>query len=81
MDDLVDLECDLSFKVVLVGDVFVGKTSLLDRFQSRELCAKYPDAKLPRPPPTVGLSSRQEIVEIRGMDVILAIWDTAGQER
>jgi GTPase SAR1 family protein len=75
--DKEDVDCDYAFKAVLVGESFVGKTSLLLRFMSGDLYGERP----PRPPPTLGLSSRTEKLNLRGLNVKVSIWDTAGQER
>lgn len=62
-----------SFKIVLVGDSHVGKTSICKRF-----CHGTFDETFV---PTVGLEFGSKIVEVDGVRVKLQIWDTAGQER
>eukprot|EP00252_Welwitschia_mirabilis_P011167 TRINITY_DN2510_c0_g1_i2.p1 TRINITY_DN2510_c0_g1~~TRINITY_DN2510_c0_g1_i2.p1 ORF type:complete len:167 (+),score=26.44 TRINITY_DN2510_c0_g1_i2:436-936(+) len=60
------------FKVLLIGDSGVGKSSLLLRFTNDT----FDDL-----PPTVGIDFRFRRMTIGGKRLKLAIWDTAGQER
>ena len=76
LDGVVGEDADYTFKCVMVGDVFVGKTSLLERFYNPDL---YED-KPPRPAPTVGLTSRTEMLNIQGFKVCVSIWDTGMRE-
>ena len=62
-----------SFKVVLVGDSGVGKTSIINRFVSSEFN--------PRIETTVGLDIASHIMLVDGNVVRFQLWDTAGQER
>eukprot|EP01017_Pseudomicrothorax_dubius_P049097 TRINITY_DN9074_c0_g1_i1.p1 TRINITY_DN9074_c0_g1~~TRINITY_DN9074_c0_g1_i1.p1 ORF type:complete len:202 (-),score=26.28 TRINITY_DN9074_c0_g1_i1:128-733(-) len=64
---------DYLFKLVLVGDSGVGKSSVLARFTDNifvgaNLC-------------TIGVDFKVKSVDIAGARVKLQIWDTAGQER
>jgi small GTP-binding protein len=61
------------FKVVLIGDAEVGKTSLLRRLISGDFQTKLEN--------TVGANHYQYRVHAHGEDIDLAIWDTAGQEQ
>ncbi|XP_060114522.1 ras-related protein Rab-42-like [Heteronotia binoei] len=62
------------FRVILLGDSTVGKTSLLRRYTERYF--------LPDPCPTVGVEFYSKIMELPpGIKVKLQLWDTAGQER
>lgn len=60
-------------KVVVVGDMAVGKTSLSVRFTEQKYDNKYVQ--------TVGASFYVRAVELKGKKIIFQIWDTAGQER
>ena len=60
------------FKVVVVGESGVGKSSLLARL-------RHPDGTLPDVAPTIGMDTTDFTVADTG--VRLSIWDTAGQER
>jgi len=61
------------FKVVLLGEGCVGKTSLVLRY-----CANSFDDKHVQ---TITASFKTKRLNIDGQRVTLAIWDTAGQER
>ncbi|KAI5096664.1 ras-related protein Rab-34 isoform X1 [Silurus meridionalis] len=60
-------------KVIVVGDVAVGKTSLINRF-CRDRYEKGYKA-------TIGVDFEMERFEILGVPFSLQLWDTAGQER
>ncbi|KAJ6865059.1 ras-related protein RABC2a-like isoform X1 [Populus alba x Populus x berolinensis] len=63
---------DLSFKILLIGDSGVGKSSLLVSFifSSAEDLA-----------PTIGVDFKIKQLTVGGKRLKLTIWDTAGQER
>uniref|UniRef100_UPI00358E1661 ras-related protein Rab-36 n=1 Tax=Myxine glutinosa TaxID=7769 RepID=UPI00358E1661 len=60
-------------KVVVVGDLAVGKTCLIHRFCKDAFDADYKA--------TIGVDFEVERFEICGIPFSLQIWDTAGQER
>ncbi|CAM2103228.1 ras-related protein Rab-36 isoform X1 [Caretta caretta] len=60
-------------KVVVVGDLYVGKTSLINRF-----CKDIFDRDYKA---TIGVDFEIERFEIAGVPYNLQIWDTAGQEK
>ncbi|XP_029475991.1 ras-related protein Rab-36 isoform X1 [Rhinatrema bivittatum] len=60
-------------KVVVVGDLYVGKTSLINRF-----CKDIFDRDYKA---TIGVDFEIERFEIAGIPYNLQIWDTAGQEK
>ena len=64
-----------SFKVVLVGDSNVGKTSILQRYAKDTFRGDIE--------PTVGPQFMSRMVELEetGTTMKLQIWDTAGQEK
>nr|XP_004610661.1 unnamed protein product [Sorex araneus] len=64
---------DRLFKIVLVGNSSVGKTSFLRRF-----CE---DRFSPGMAATVGIDYRVKTVTVDNSRVALQLWDTAGQER
>jgi len=68
-----DENYEMMFKVVLVGDSFVGKTNIMSKYLKNEF---HEDSKA-----TVGVEfgSKQFIIE--GHTIKAQIWDTAGQER
>jgi Ras-related protein Rab-21 len=61
-----------SFKVVLLGDTRVGKTSLLARKTGRD---QFGNQK-----PTVGSHCTDLAVRVGAANVMMQVWDTAGQE-
>jgi Ras-related protein Rab-5C len=63
----------LSYKVVLLGDSAVGKSSLVSRFVRDE----FTDA----PQPTIGAAFLTKTIRSGEFSVKFEIWDTAGQER
>nr|XP_027073590.1 ras-related protein RABC1-like [Coffea arabica] len=65
-------EFDYLFKLLLIGDSGVGKSTLLVSFAS--------DA-FEQLSPTIGVDFKVKYVNIGGKKLKLAIWDTAGQER
>lgn len=61
------------FKVVLLGEGRVGKTSLVLRF-----CK---DTFTDGQPPTIQASCMDKVLRVGEKNLHLVIWDTAGQER
>uniref|UniRef100_A0A8C4HCB6 EF-hand domain-containing protein n=1 Tax=Dicentrarchus labrax TaxID=13489 RepID=A0A8C4HCB6_DICLA len=64
---------DRLFKIVLVGNSSVGKTSLLRRFCD--------DCFHPGTSATVGIDYSVKTITVDNSQVALQMWDTAGQER
>ncbi|KAI8034430.1 ras-related protein Rab-35 [Drosophila ficusphila] len=64
---------DHLFKLLIIGDSGVGKSSLLIRFSDDTFSGSYIT--------TIGVDFKIRTVDIEGMRVKLQIWDTAGQER
>jgi small GTP-binding protein len=63
----------LQFKLPLIGDANVGKTSIVSRYTSDNFVA---NAR-----PTVGVSTTTIAITVNKQTVELSVWDTAGQER
>ncbi|MES1912850.1 MAG: Ras-related protein Rab-5A [Cercozoa sp. M6MM] len=63
----------LSFKLVLLGDAAVGKSSCVARFAKNEF--------LDFQPPTIGAAFLAQTINLGEHIVKFEIWDTAGQER
>ncbi|CAL1281544.1 unnamed protein product [Larinioides sclopetarius] len=61
------------FKVILVGESGVGKTSFVIRFADSKFQNVYES--------TVGVDCKKVRVNVEGTPADLQIWDTAGQER
>jgi len=64
---------DAIYKVIVIGDPAVGKTSLLSKYATNQFEEKYL--------PTVGVSILKEPIELKDKDagVTLMFWDIAGQ--
>jgi len=62
----------LALKGILLGDSFVGKTSLLTRYTEGSFSSAIA---------TVGVDARVKALAARGRPVKVRLWDTAGQER
>ncbi|XP_013872368.1 ras-related protein Rab-34, partial [Austrofundulus limnaeus] len=60
-------------KVIVVGDVAVGKTCLISRFCKDAFDRGYKA--------TIGVDFEMERFEVLGVPFSLQLWDTAGQER
>ncbi|WEU39944.1 MAG: GTP-binding protein [Candidatus Odinarchaeum yellowstonii] len=61
------------FKLVVLGDERVGKTSLIFRYTERRFLGDYK--------PTIGIDFSAKLVEIGKYNVDLIIWDLGGQEK
>ena len=62
-----------SFKVILIGDSFVGKTSLILRFCKDQ----YEENSLA----TIGIDTQKKYIKKDNKKIELIIWDTAGEEK
>eukprot|EP01060_Flectonema_neradi_P004235 TRINITY_DN12765_c0_g1_i1.p1 TRINITY_DN12765_c0_g1~~TRINITY_DN12765_c0_g1_i1.p1 ORF type:complete len:198 (+),score=23.79 TRINITY_DN12765_c0_g1_i1:78-671(+) len=59
-------------KVVMVGDISVGKTSIVTRFTSNKFSENVSQ--------TIGASCLFRELDVEGTPVKFSVWDTAGQE-
>ena len=71
--DSVILQCDYDsmFKILLIGDSQVGKSSLMNKYAN--------DTFTTNNVPTIGVDFKIKTIEILGRRIKLQIWDTAGQ--
>ena len=67
------LDLDFKFKIMVIGESKVGKTSLIKRYTKNKFGGVYLT--------TVGVDFQDKIIQIDGKKIRLQIWDTAGQER
>ena len=63
----------LTFKIILLGDSSVGKTSLILRFCDNKFMEIGTS--------TIGVDTKTKDIRHNGKKIELEIWDTAGQER
>jgi len=64
---------DHLFKILLIGDSSVGKTSICTRFTDNAFSEAFIA--------TLGVDFKIKVLNIDGKKVRLQVWDTAGQER
>ncbi|CAD8205459.1 unnamed protein product [Paramecium octaurelia] len=64
---------DYLFKILLIGNSAVGKSSLLLRFSDQIFSESFL--------PTIGVDFKIRTFDMQGKSVKMQIWDTAGQER
>lgn len=70
---LSETDCAATYKVLIVGDAFVGKTALLRCLMGYEFA--------PQSRPTVAVDFVTKPFEVDGALIQMMIWDTAGQRR
>lgn len=73
MSMIIKPRYDYLFKLLLIGDSGVGKTSILFKFSE--------DTFSPAFISTIGIDFKIRTIEIDGCKIKLQVWDTAGQER
>lgn len=61
------------FKIIIIGDSGVGKTSILNRFIDNTFSSHYIS--------TIGVDFKLKNIKINDENIKLQLWDTAGQER
>lgn len=69
----MEQEYNYIFKIILIGDSGVGKTSLMNRYTENT----YENSNLA----TIGVDFKFKTLKLDSNTVKLQIWDTAGQER
>lgn len=66
-------EYSKQFKIILLGDSGVGKTSIINQYIKNEFSDELPA--------TVGVEFQPKYITVNGERIKLGIWDTAGQEK
>lgn len=61
------------FKIILIGDSGIGKTSLINRYVKNEFSEKHLC--------TIGVDFMMKTLEVNDVNIKLQVWDTAGMER
>ena len=64
---------DMKYKIMVLGESKVNKTSLIKRYTKNTFGGVYLT--------TVGMDFQDKIIQIKDKKIRLQIWDTAGQER
>lgn len=64
---------DHRFKIIILGESNVGKTSIIRKYKTDE----FQDSIMS----TIGIDTVTKMININNQSVLLNIWDTAGQER
>ena len=64
---------DYNYKIILIGESNVGKTSILYKFVDDKFFNNYIV--------TIGIDYKNKIIKIEEKSISLKIWDTAGEER
>ena len=64
---------EICLKILIIGDSFVGKTSLLLKYCDGEC----PDTHMA----TIGVEFKDKKIKLNDREIKLQIWDTSGQER
>ena len=70
MDLQIRAEYDYLFKLILIGDAGVGKSSLLSRFADDHFTESYIS--------TIGIDFKVRTLELVGERIKLQLWDVAG---
>ncbi|NHI91117.1 MAG: GTP-binding protein [Candidatus Lokiarchaeota archaeon] len=66
-------EKKLAFKIILIGDPSVGKTSTIRRYSDNKFEQSYL--------PTIGADFNLKVVDMENLEIILTIWDIGGHDR
>ena len=69
----IEVDFDIKFKMMLIGDSDVGKTSLLKKYCDNEFSQSYIS--------TIGIDFQIKNITIDNKKLQIQIWDTTGQER
>lgn len=70
---MADTSYQYQFRLIMIGQSTVGKSSILRQFKEGEY---FPDISL-----TVGVDFHAKMIRVDGQPIKLQMWDTAGQDR
>ena len=66
-------DSDITIKLLLIGNTFVGKTLIVQKFIDNTFSKSTVS--------TIGVDLQSKILDINGKKVKYLIWDTAGEDR
>ena len=66
-------EADITIKLLLIGNAYVGKTLIVQKFIDNAFSKSTVS--------TIGMDLQSKVIEINGKKVKYLLWDTAGEER
>jgi Ras-related protein Rab-1A len=69
----MNLDFDFLFKIIIIGDSGVGKTTLLSQYVDNIYNSNYIS--------TIGVDFKIKTINVNNKVIKLQLWDTAGQER
>lgn len=69
---MLDISCDYTFKILFVGDEYVGKSSILKRITKMNLVSKYEQ--------TIGVDFHTTTQKVDNRLIKCHLWDTAGNK-
>lgn len=75
-DGSVDVSSSIDavrYKIVFVGDISVGKTSIMNRFIENKFSEIYD--------PSIGVDFHSKVLMYKNKQIKLQFWDSAGQEK
>ena len=73
MNDEDKKDSDITIKLLLIGNAFVGKTLIVQKFIDNTFSKSTMS--------TIGVDLQSKIIDINGKKVKYLIWDTAGEDR
>ena len=72
-DSIAHLPTQVRQKAIFVGDISVGKTSIISRFNENKFRENYE--------PSIGVDFSAKTLKFKGKFIKIQIWDSAGQEK
>jgi len=73
MNDEEKKDTDITIKLLLIGNAYVGKTLIVQKFIDNQFSKSTVS--------TIGVDLQSKIIDINGKRVKYLIWDTAGEDR